>query len=181
MHGHEATQAFKLLSAAIDWEKRDEVDWDASPETLSFDDYSLSVIWSTTPKVGGPVRIAHNIYSLVRASVCDIAEAARSLVAIAIEVDLHSRERADFEQSMRATARSLLRRKAAAGIRLIDVVSETIFTDSYQSIGLEVTFEYDHPNGPQRISFGIGNEEDLKISIERIIEDYGLSRYRAAA
>jgi hypothetical protein len=181
MHPDRTNEALELISLILKWEVGRDRKMNTGIDTLRSGMNGHDVIWTVTPKIGGPVRILHPIYNLGMASIDTLAEVACQLASISNEVERNNGERADYENETRKAARSLLRSKSAAGIRLVDVVSEIIPTDRYHNIGLEVTFEWGPENATRRRTMEIGNQADLFEQFDKLVEDVGLERFRRAA
>lgn len=172
-------RALELISTLMRWQMRGALDWEASPTTLTHSMGEIS--WSTKPRIGGPVTITHRTYRIFPAEVSELAEIAESLVECGKDVQRNSAERAEYEQEMRRLAKTLLRRKAASGIRLVGVVSEPIHTDYYQDIGLEVTFAWGDGSWGNQATLEIGNEEDLRREFEDMLNRQPPTSLRRAA
>lgn len=162
--------ALEMVRSMLRWTVRNRLDWEVSPATLILDEIG-DITWSVKPKVGGPVVIKHRTLSLHIADIHELVEIATALLDCGKEVKRHSLERAEFEQDMRKAARSLLRRKWADGIRLVNVVCQPIHTDYYQNIGVVVTFAWDNAgHKTETATFEVGDVEDLKAEFNALLD-----------
>lgn len=175
---HSEERALEMIRHMLEWTIDGEADWKVSPETLRIDQHG-DLAWTIRPRLGGPVTITHRVYSLFHTDLAQLAEAAVALCDCAKEVELHSAERADYEQEIRTVAKSLLRRKSATGIRLVEVVSEPIATDYYQDIGTLVTFAWGDGSWGNQVTFEIGDADDLRREFSDLTDDVS-ARRRAA-
>jgi hypothetical protein len=175
-------EALELMARMVAWEMRDQLSGDVGdlvhhPEPFR----SEWIEWTVQTGVGGPVRISHDVFPLSRCTAEQLAEAASALVDTAVEAKRHGKDRAVYEARMTRVARSLLRRKAAAGIRLIGVVSSTIPTNWYQDIGVDVTFEWAELGCACRDTLQAGSEEELRDAFEDMLYRIGDTEYQTAA
>ncbi|RYY26123.1 MAG: hypothetical protein EOP62_11635 [Sphingomonadales bacterium] len=176
---HNEEHALEMIRHMLRWTMDGALNWEVTPKTLRTNNYG-DIAWTAQPALGGPVTITHRVYSLFTTDLTELAEAADALFECAKEVERHSRERANYEQDMRRVAKTLLRRKAAAGITLVDVVSDPIPTDYYQDIGVAVTFAWAEGPG-SRVTFEVGNADDLKEAFDGLVADLGRVGYPLAA
>lgn len=175
---HSEERALGMIRHMLEWTIDGKADWAVSPETLRIDQHG-DIAWTIQPRLGGPVIITHRVYSLFHSDLTQLAEVAAALCDCAKEVELHSAERAGYEQEIRAVAKSLLRRKSDAGIRLVEVVSEPIPTDYYQDIGTLVTFAWGDGSWANSATLEIGDADDLRREFDDLTA--GLSARRRAA
>lgn len=126
------------------------------------------LVWSVRPRDGGPVRIKH-VLDVSDASLDELVEIAKDLLSTKDQVDHNGPERADYEGEIRRAAVSLLRRKSAAGVRLVQVVSEPINTSDFSNVLAEVTFEVDTPSGKAQSTYVVGDADELTDEFETII------------
>ncbi|TXC71315.1 hypothetical protein FSB78_10445 [Sphingomonas ginsenosidivorax] len=173
--------AFEVLSVLLKWEMKDRpLDWDHSVETLSHSGEGC-VIWRANPAVGGSVRIVRDSRFLECAGGYELADIAKDLCDTGEQIVDHSFERAEGEREMTATAKTLLRRKVARGIRLARVECAPIPVDYYYNIGTEVTFEYELGGDSQQYMITADCVEDLKDRFERMIIELHSQSFRIAA
>jgi hypothetical protein len=148
MKDSEAMQVLELIAKMIAWEQIGTRTPDTSPSAFAIDD-DEQVIWTVRSEIGGPVRIVRPLRMGRRLTVDEMIKAARDLIKTAHEVDDYMGERHANEQLFKRTVKSLLRRKSAAGIRLVELVSEPIHVDRYENIGVEITFQIDREDGAE--------------------------------
>lgn len=170
MHDVDEKGALEMVRSMLRWAARGRLDWEVNPATLMLDPYG-DVAWSVTPKVGGPIEITHRIFSLRNADLGDLTKIATALLDCGEVVERLSRDRVEFEQAMRKAARSLLRRKAAVGVRLVSVVSQFIPTDDYQDVGVVVTFAWETVGGETATAaYEIMDAEELKENLNMLLD-----------
>lgn len=163
---HSEEQALEMIRHMLRWTTNGDIDWEISPQTLRLD-HNGDLAWTAQPTLGGPVTITHRVYSLHATDLQQLADDASALFECAKEVERHSRERADYELEMRRAAKTLLRRKTAAGLMLVNVISEPIPTDFYQNIGVAVTFAWGDGPG-SRTTFEVCDVHDLKDAFDTL-------------
>lgn len=170
--------ALVVLSQMLGWRMKDGPGWDTGLASLGLKADS-DILWSVKPTIGGPVQILHRCYPLHGLKLGALVEIVNALAESAEEIDHHSGERADFEQDMRKAAKALLRRKTAAGIRLVGVLCQPIETGHYQNVGVRVTFAWGEGEHEQT-TFNVWHTDQLASKVETLIAQLKVQQRLAA-
>jgi hypothetical protein len=170
MHERTEERALELVAKLMQWELGGQVNWNADISKLEWDSDRSEVVWNVQFSRGGAVRIVDRVFSLEANRVEDLHEVAKTLICLGECAETYCQEQADFEKEIRDATKSLLRRKAARGLRLISVIYQPISTVCRYDVGIDVSIEYDRGTVKGLAILPVWSVENLKEEFDDLLK-----------
>ncbi len=160
--------AANVIASLMQWETRGRLGWDASRNTLSINGRGY-LTWSADLPRNRFVRIILERDCLLAEQLEDHVAIARSFIQTGVEFEKRANERRAYEQRMRKLLGSLMRRKGAETIRIIDFTCAPVVVGGDDKFGVDVSIKIDVVGDTFRHTFRVEDEDDLRSKFAEVL------------